>query len=208
VKIEMNDSRRDKTTGPERAAWHVADAARRGSFISKRPRRHRAFVTIARRATRGRSWRVFEALSYGGRLMRPFLMLNVRMMPFGKLPRRDTELLILRTAWLCGSRYEYAQHTPFGRQFGLTDREFAATREGPDTDGLTARDQALLAACDELVADHVIADATWERLRPELSDNQMVELCLLVGLYAALAGTLNSTAVQLEQPMEKWVKDL
>lgn len=204
----MSESRPDKTTAPGPAAWHVADAARRASFTSTPARRHRAFVALARRATRGRSWRVFEALSYGGRLMRPFLMLNVRLMPLGKLPRRDTELLILRTAWLCGSRYEYAQHAPFGRKCGLTEREFAATRQGPDTDGLAARDQALIAACDELVADHVISDTTWDKLRPELSDKQVIELCLLVGLYAGLAGTLNSTAVQLEPPMEKWVKDL
>ena len=31
-------------------------------------------------------------------------------MPLGSLPRLDTELVILRVAWQCGSAYEWHQH--------------------------------------------------------------------------------------------------
>jgi 3-oxoacyl-[acyl-carrier-protein] synthase III len=40
-------------------------------------------------------------------------------MPFGKLPRRDTELVILRVAWRCGCAYEWQQHVPIALRVGL-----------------------------------------------------------------------------------------
>ena len=59
-------------------------------------------------------------LSIDRRLFRPFLAFNLRLMPRGRLDRRDSEALILRTAWLCGSRYEWIQHRALARRAGLT----------------------------------------------------------------------------------------
>jgi len=69
---------------------------------------------------------------------RPAPGLFRKWMPFagkllaGKLPARDRELLILRTAWHCRSPYEWGQHVPPGEGGGHLGRRDRAGRRGPD----------------------------------------------------------------------------
>ena len=69
------------------------------------------FTTLVRAEGLARRW-----LPFGGRLLN------------GKLPARDCELLILRTAWNCQAEYEWAQHVVLARAAGLTDTEIARFR--------------------------------------------------------------------------------
>ena len=117
-------------------------------------------------------------------------------MPGGRLPRADTELLILRVAHSTGCEYEWGHHERLGRQAGLTGEEIERVRQGPAAEGWSPRRRALLSAADELHADRRIADETWANLRPLLSDDQLIELCMLVGHYEMLAMTLNSLGVE------------
>ena len=57
-------------------------------------------------------------------------------MPGGELPRRDTELVILRVAANCACAYEQRHHEHLARRAGLTAAEFARVAEGPDAPGL------------------------------------------------------------------------
>jgi len=51
-------------------------------------------------------------------------------------PSGERELLIIRTASLCGSGYELHHHVDLGSQVGLTDQELAAlTGEAPGSHG-------------------------------------------------------------------------
>ncbi len=49
-------------------------------------------------------------------------------MPGGKLPRIDTELVILRVAAVRGSDYEFDHHTLLGRRAGLADADIERVR--------------------------------------------------------------------------------
>ena len=82
-------------------------------------------------------------------------------MPFGQLPRRDTELVILRVAWQCRSAYEWRQHVPIALRVGLTPDEVAGVAHSSPAGGFTERQLALLAASDELLARRALSDATW-----------------------------------------------
>jgi alkylhydroperoxidase family enzyme len=156
------------------------------------------FSLAAGRAIGTHTPNIFTTLGRHRGLFRRFLFYNGGMMPGGKLPRQDTELVILRVAHLCDSAYERDHHERIGRRVGLSAEEIARVAEGPEAAGWTPRRAALLRAVDELTADHRIADATWAALRPELDDKQLIELCLLAGHYTALAGTLNSLGVQVD----------
>jgi hypothetical protein len=70
--------------------------------------------------------------------------------------------------------------------------------EGPDAPGWCPRHRLVLAATDELHDRRVVSDATWQALAAELTDRQLIELCLLVGHYEMLAMTLNSLGVEPE----------
>ena len=62
---------------------------------------------------------IFTTLGRHPRLFRGWLLYSAHPMPFGTLPRRETELVILRVAWLCAAAYEWWQHVPFALRTGL-----------------------------------------------------------------------------------------
>ena len=77
-------------------------------------------------------------------------------MPGGALPRRDTELVILRVAANCACAYEQRHHEHLARRAGLSPAEIARVAEGPDAAGWSAREATLLRAADALHADRMI----------------------------------------------------
>ena len=140
------------------------------------------FATIARHPALMRRW-----LPFGGKLLQA-----------GTLAARDRELVILRVAWLCRAAYEWAQHVSIARGAGLTDEEILRVPGGPDVPGWSDDDRTLLHAVDELLADHCITDDTWRVLASRYTEQQLIELPMLAGHYALLAGGLNSWGVRPE----------
>ena len=72
---------------------------------------------------------IFTTLGQHPRLFRAWLWYSAHLMPFGQLPRADTELVILRVAWQCRSAYEWHQHVPLGLRMGLTADQIAGVAE-------------------------------------------------------------------------------
>lgn len=128
-------------------------------------------------------------------LARRYLPFAGKLLPAGKLPVRARELGILRTAWRCGSGYEWGQHERIAQRCGLSMAEIQTVATPSPDDRFDARDRCLLAACDELVAHHCVAPGTWEELIAHYGDVGTIELIMLVGNYAMLAGLLNSVGV-------------
>jgi AhpD family alkylhydroperoxidase len=139
---------------------------------------------------------LFTTLARHRGLFRRWLRFAGALMPGGRLPRVDSELVILRVAHNCGCDYEWRHHERLGEAAGLSAEEVQRARSGPDAPGWTPRQALLLRAADELHADRTISDGLWAELRPLLSDPDLIELCLLVGHYEMLAMTLNALAVQ------------
>ena len=127
-----------------------------------------------------------------------------RWMPFagkllaGKLPARDRELLILRTAWRCSSPYEWGQHVRLAKAAQISDEEIDRIVAGPDAPGWDPFDRTLLTAVDELHDDACISDATWSALTAQYDERQVIEVPMLVGQYHMVAFALNSLGVQRE----------
>ena len=148
------------------------------------------FTTLGQRQALFWAWSI-----YGGRLLR------------GRLPRIDTEVVILRGAHLRSSAYELQHHRRMARQEGL-DANMQATifawPEAPDGDGprtiLRARQQALLKATDELVKDRSISDGTWRQLATHLDRRRLIEFCLLATQYDGLAATISALDIPLDNP--------
>lgn len=144
---------------------------------------------------------IFPVLNIHRGLFLAWLWFASRLMPYGRLRGRTRELLILRTAWNCRSRYEWGQHVEIGLAAGLSDEEIAGIAKGPEAFADPYR-RALLAACDELCRDNLIAADTWAALGKEHDDAERIEIALLVGHYRMLAGFLNSAGIPLEPDIE------
>jgi AhpD family alkylhydroperoxidase len=129
-------------------------------------------------------------------LFRRWLLFAGGLMPGGGLPRRDTELVILRVSHLTGAEYEAVHHRRMGLAAGLTAEQVEAVETDAATGPFSVRQRLLLAAVDELHADDEIGAETFAALRRELSDRDLVELCMLAGHYRMLAGLINSLGIE------------
>jgi alkylhydroperoxidase family enzyme len=155
-----------------------------------------AITRVLGAATGGRPPNVFTTLARHRGLFRKWLRFAGALMPGGRLPRADSELLILRVAHNCRCEYEWVHHERIGQSAGLTAGEVQRVRQGPGAAGWSARQEVLLRAADELHGDRVLSDGVWAQLRTHLSDTDLIELCMLVGHYEMLAMTLNALRVE------------
>ena len=130
-----------------------------------------------------------------------FPLSGVLLLPGGKLPRVDSELVILRVAHNCHSEYEWRHHERLGPAAGLTRAQVDAvgTAEAASSPDLSDHQRLLVRAADELHNARELSDELWAQLGERLSEVELIELCMLVGHYEMLAMTLNSIRVQPDE---------
>jgi AhpD family alkylhydroperoxidase len=139
---------------------------------------------------------LFTTLGRHRRLFLPWLMFAGRLMPGGKLPRRDTELVILRVAHRCGCEYEWRHHEHMAQTVGVAREEVERVRAGASAPGWSSRDRLLLRAVDELHEARELSAELWGELQSEFSKVELIELCMLIGHYEMLAMTINSLRIE------------
>jgi AhpD family alkylhydroperoxidase len=147
--------------------------------------------------------RLFLTLGRHRRLFRGWLRFAGRLMPGGTLPRRETELVILRVAHLRGCRYEWDHHVRLGRRAGVTATDVARVEAGPGEAGWSDREAAVLTAVDELHHRGDLGDAAWGRIREHLDEVAAIELLLLVGHYEMLATTIAALRLAPDAPRRR-----
>jgi alkylhydroperoxidase family enzyme len=157
----------------------------------------RIVAELAGRVTGTGPANIFTTLGQHPRLFRAWLRYSAQLMPFGTLPRGDTELVILRVAWRCRSAYEWHQHVPIALRVGLTPDEVAGVAQAP-AHSFTERRRTLLAVSDELVTQRALSDETWSAVQAALGNREAIELCLLIGNYQGLASTIGGLGIQIE----------
>ncbi|MBT0566959.1 carboxymuconolactone decarboxylase family protein [Williamsia sp. CHRR-6] len=163
-----------------------------------------AFSRLAARVMGVSDMHIFSTLGRTGGLFRGWLYYSARLMPFGTLSRRDTEMVIIRVAHLRQCEYELAHHLRLGSRAGIdaaTAAAIMAPAPGEPHAGprLTARERTILAAVDELVTRRDIADPTWSRLSQTLRPRQLIGLVMLVGQYDSLATTITTLRIQADR---------
>ncbi len=146
----------------------------------------------------GTELNIFATLARHPKLFKRWSAFGGTLLYSGTLPARERELLILRTGYLCRAAYEWGQHVEIGRAAGLSDDEIARVADGPAATGWSAGDADLLRAADELHTDNRIGDETWGALAAAWDEQQLIEVCMVVGQYHLVAFTLNSLGVEPE----------
>lgn len=141
---------------------------------------------------------VFTTLVRHPELFDVFQRFGGRLLRRSGLPPQVRETLILRTAYRCRAEYEWVEHVVIARDAGLPEAAITAagSRDPRPADEHTA---LLIRAADQLTTERDLDDETWAALREHYDEQQMIELCMLVGNYAMLAGTLKALRVPLEE---------
>ncbi len=116
----------------------------------------------------------------------------------GALTSRDSELTILRVAWLLQSPYLWGQHVSHGKRIAnITAAELDRITVGSTAPEWNEHERAILKATEELNVDAMISDATWTILARTLDEKQLIELPILVGQYHSVAFMQNSLRLRL-----------
>jgi AhpD family alkylhydroperoxidase len=139
---------------------------------------------------------LFLTLGRHRKLFRGWLRFAGRLMPGGTLPRRETELVIIRVAYRLDCAYELEHHIHLGRRAGIGPDDVDRIMTGPDAGGWSPRERAMLQAVDMLLRDRDLDDETWSALRAHLDEREAIELCLLASHYDMLATTISALRIQ------------
>ena len=158
------------------------------------------FSRLAGRATRTAPPAIFTTLGRGRGLFWGWLHFAGRLMPGGRLPRRETELVILRVATVRDCAYELEHHVRLGRRAGVTSEDVDRVREGSAAEGWRSHERLLLRATEELLATRDLTDASWAELRTAYDERTVIEILLLVGHYDMLATTLTTLRLEPDPP--------
>ncbi len=104
---------------------------------------------------------------------------------------RLREFVILLTGRFWDCQFEWFSHEAEARKAGLSDASIETLRAGGSR--FAAPDeQAIHDYARELLRDHAVSDATYQRIHQAYGTAGIVELTALIGYYAMVALTLNA----------------
>ena len=117
--------------------------------------------------------------------------------PKRKLDPKLRELGQTRAGFLRESQFVFSQHCKASRDVGLAEEKIQAIPSWSASDLFTPTERAVLAYVDELVLQNGrVQDASFERLRAHLSEEEILELTYITALYEMHA--IMSRALRLE----------
>ena len=158
----------------------------------------RFFLRLTRKAAGvNTNLNVFLPLVRLGSTFPRYLLFLSHLLNKGQIPRADKERIILRVAWRLGCVYEWGHHSHMARALGIDENEIVSIAK-QHADQWDRRLRVLIVATDELIDKRSLSQSLWDELSAELSTDQRVEFCMLVGHYVMVAGLINTTGVPIE----------
>jgi alkylhydroperoxidase family enzyme len=114
-----------------------------------------------------------------------------------RTPRSLREIMILRTAQLARSEYEWAHHLRMARKAGVSEAKIAALAGWRDSREFDARERAAILLTEAVMACNV-TDEVHAEAKKHFSDAEYVELSLTAGFYAMVSRMLDAMRVELD----------
>jgi alkylhydroperoxidase family enzyme len=114
-----------------------------------------------------------------------------------RTPRALRELMILRTAQIARSEYEWAHHLRMARKAGVPEAQVAALAGWRDSTAFDARERAALALTEGVMACNV-SDEVHAEVKRHFDDAEFVELSLTAAFYAMVSRMLDAMRVELD----------
>jgi 4-carboxymuconolactone decarboxylase len=109
------------------------------------------------------------------------------------VPRRLNEFAILIQARLWTSQVEWTAHYPLAIKAGLSQAVADDLKAGKRPTSMQSDEAAVYDVSMDLATNHVVSDASFKKAREVFSDQQIVDLITVSGVYITLA-MLSNTA--------------
>lgn len=108
------------------------------------------------------------------------------------------ELLIMRTALLTRSSFEWQAHWPAAVRAGVTEAQLEALGDWESSPEFSAAERAALACAGEIILDGGASPGSVGRLREFFSAGECIELILTTSFYVCVSRTLQSLGIEAD----------
>jgi len=150
-----------------------------------------------------------RVLAHSPGAMRPFQNFANWIRFECRLDPRLRELAILQVGWTAKSPYEWSHHVKIGYDFGVSDDDIRAliadSRGG--TTGLGELERAVLRAARQMASEAKLSDETFAVLRRHLSNENIVDLLLIISEYCGVVRFLSAMQVDVEPDYQPHLDD-
>jgi 4-carboxymuconolactone decarboxylase len=141
---------------------------------------------------------VLWTLAHHPKLADLFSALNIHLLSTSTLPVRQRQIAIMRTAWLCKSRYMWSSHLRTSLRRGIEPELFEPLQTGASDPYFTDFERTVILATEDLVNTRLVSDRHWQALAAEWTNSQLLDFLFTVGTYVLVAGVMRSTGVARE----------
>jgi uncharacterized peroxidase-related enzyme len=124
---------------------------------------------------------VLRVMAHSPEMLEGFLALNGTLSKT-KLDGKLRELAYIKTSELNGCDYCLHHHRTYGRKGGLTERQVNETDSFESSDAYDDLQRDVLRYAEEVTRHITVSDDLIDRLRQRLSDREIVELAMTVGI--------------------------
>jgi AhpD family alkylhydroperoxidase len=147
---------------------------------------------------------LYRMLAHSPAMLRAYAGLARAVRHEAQTPRALRELMILRTAQLTASDYEWAQHRGMAAAAGVSEQQVAALAGWRDSDLFDEPERAGLRAVEEM---HAIAlsDEAFAGLVAATSPAEAVELVLLAAFYQAVSRMIQAFGLTVEPEYRQYL---
>lgn len=149
-------------------------------------------------AATGRVPNLYRTLAHAPELLEAWIAFAWPLRQAAVSDRALRELVILRTAQLTSSDYEWRQHWRMALEVGVSEAKIAGLGQWPDNDTFTDAERAALRMTDELGATAGLSDSSWATLRSHFDERECLELVLTASFYSCVSRVLGGLAVPFE----------
>jgi alkylhydroperoxidase family enzyme len=140
---------------------------------------------------------LYRSLAHAPDLLRAWIAFAWALRGNSATSRQLRELMILRTATLHHSAYEWHQHRRMAAEAGVTDNEIAELEMWRTSKTFGPETRAALAFTDAIVAGNV-PDAINDELAAHFNLTQRIELTVTAAFYSMVPRVLDALGVPIE----------
>jgi len=145
---------------------------------------------------------VFKAVGNNPSVLQSYMRWGTVLWEASGLGRRDVETVILAAARELDARYEWHQHAPLARAFGVEDGVIFAIADGDDAD-LTDR-QVALVEYTRAFLDRSVTGSHHDLLAEHFDSATVVGLTMLASHYLATGYVVDALGVEPEGEFVGW----
>jgi AhpD family alkylhydroperoxidase len=140
---------------------------------------------------------LYRVLAHSPPMLRAYAGLARGLRYDAATPRALRELMILRTAQLTGSDYEWAHHRAMAAANGVPEEQVRALAAWRSSTLFDRCERAAL-RCVEEIHDVALSDEAFAELEREVGVPATIELVLLAAFYEAVARIIQALGLEVE----------